>query len=656
MANNLPGASAWERHRSGVGERWQSARWRATCLRQDIFALDLDKRPCRRKKSWPGCSRQSPRQPGQDFFTLANRQATAIPSRVRFLVTREVAMITLPSDCVHESLEIGATPVVRHFLKRLKLPQLFEQHLPKLPGKRPALPSGLVLCVLITNLLLARRPLYALSDWIKQRVPAHLELQPDHVNFFNDDRIGRALDHLRRADRASLLTALIKHMVDEFKIDLSELHQDTTTVTFHGNYAEQPALEQANRPPRITFGYNKDHRPDLKQLLYSVTISADGAVPVHCKTYDGNITDDQVHIETWTFLAKLTGHANFLYVADSKLCTHGNLAFITDKHGRFLTVMPRTRSEDNWFREHIQTHPVTWQEVYREENPRGKELPDIVYHGVESPQRSAEGHRLLWYRSSQKEENDRQARQRRLKQAHARLKDIQGRKGEGHRKAEEAQAAGQAVLEEEQVARWLRARIEEETTDTYKQDGPGRPGPDTVFRCVKTKRYFVRFDEDSEAVARDAKCDGLFPLMTNDKQLTPQDALLKYKYQPFVEKRHAQLKSGFDVTPMWLKNVGRVESMLWLYYVVELTAALLERELQSKMTEEEQGSLPLYPEGRASEAPTASLIFDTLEGRRRHRLLTPQGLEFARFYDPLSPVAQTVLELLDIDRAPYGLE
>src|SRR5207248_7280694 len=128
----------------------------------------------------------------------------------------------------------------------------------------------------------------------------------------------------------------------------------------------------------------------------------------------------------------------------------------------------------------------------------------------------------FWYRSSQKEEKDRQARQRRLQQAHGRLNEIQGRKGRGYRKAEDAQAAGQAVLEEVQVTRWLRVRIEGQEVERYQQARPGRPSPNTVFRCVKTKRYFVHFDEDGEAVAHDAKCDGLFPLLTNDKELTPQ--------------------------------------------------------------------------------------------------------------------------------------
>jgi len=565
-------------------------------------------------------------------------------------------MTVLPADCLHESLEVGATPLVRHFLERLNLLGLLDQHLPKLPGKQPILSSGVVLCVLVTNLLLARQPLYALPDWIKRRVPEHLGLQPDQINFFNDDRAGRALDHLRRADRATLLTALIRHVVHAFKIDLREFHQDTTTVTVHGDYADQPPAEQVNRPPRITFGYNKDHRPDLKQLVYSVTISSDGAVPVHFKTYDGNTTDDAVHIETWTFLSNLLGHSNFLYVADSKLCTCDNMQFIADKHGRFLTIMPRTRAEDKWFRDHIQDHAMDWQEVHREENPRGQDLPDIVYRAVESPQRSADGFRLLWYRSSQKEENDRQARQRRLQKAQARLPEIQGRKGQGRRTAEEAQKAGQDVLEQEQVDRWLRVRIEETVEETYQQDGPGRPGPRTKYSLVKTKRYHVHFDEDGEAIARDAKCDGLFPLMTNDKSLDLKEALGKYKYQPFVEKRHEQLKSVFGVAPVWLKNVERVSSLLWLYYVVELVQALIERETRQQMEQEEIPSLALYPEQRASSAPTAELVLSILEGHRRHRLLDDQGVELRRFHDDLSEAAQEMLRLLSVNRAAYGVE
>jgi transposase len=509
---------------------------------------------------------------------------------------------------------------------------------------------------LLSNLLLARQPLYAIPDWVARRVPEHLGLQADQVALLNDDRIGRALDHLRRADRASLLTALVLHAVREFDIGLEELHQDTTTVTFSGDYAGQPSAAQAGRPPRITFGYNKDHRPDLKQLLYSITITADGAVPVHCKIYDGNTTDDRVHQDTWAFLRQIIGHSDFLYVADSKLCTRDNMTYIAGRHGRFLTVMPRTRAEDAWFRDYLQTHPLEWREVHRHPNPRRRHGPDVVYDGVESPQRSAEGYRLLWYRSSQKEEQDRQSRQQRLQRAHARLDGLQapGRRRE-FRTAREAQEAAERILADEQVEGLLRISIDRAVEESYRQVGPGRPGPNTAYRRVETSRYRIRFEEDAEALVREARCDGLFPLLTNDETLSLEEALRKYKYQPFVEKRHEQLKSVFGVTPVWLKNTGRVASLLWLYFVVELVQALLEREVRRQMAGNGVASLALYPERRASELPTAALVFNALEGLRRHRLLDEQGQELRRFHDELPVAGQEVLGLLGVEGAPYGL-
>jgi transposase len=600
----------------------------------------------------------SPPQPGQDFSRLASPLLFSISaSHARIGLFAEVFMSTsLPAGLSLESLEVGATPVVRHFLQRLDLAALFERFLPALPGRQPALATSLTLSVLLTNLLLARQPLYAIPAWVARRVPEHLGLQPDQIHLLNDDRIGRALDHLHKADRASLLTALVRSAVAAFAIELDEFHQDTTTVTLHGQYADQPDADQADRPPRITFGYNKDHRPDLKQLLYSITISADGAVPVHCKLYDGNTTDDSVHIDTWNFLRRLIGHSDFLYVADSKLCTRDNMSHIALAQGRFLTVMPKTRSEDSWFRAHQYDHPLEWREVHREANPRRRGGPDVVYHGVEAPRRSSEGYRLLWYRSSQKEEQDRQGRQQRLERAYARL-DGQQAPGRRHEFVTPADAreAAERILREEQVQGLLRVETDYEVEEEYRQQGPGRPGPNTQYQRIERGRYRARFVVDTEALRRAASGDGLFPLMSNDEGLSLVEALGKYKYQPFVEKRHEQLKNIFGVTPVWLKNVKRIESLLWLYYAVELVQALLERQVRMRMEQAGRASLALYPEGRASEAPTTALVFGVLEGQRRHRLLSEQGQELRRFHDPLAEVAQEVLQLLGVDTTPYGL-
>jgi transposase len=554
-----------------------------------------------------------------------------------------------------ESLEVGAVPVVRRFLDRLQLEPLLARYLPPANRRPEDIPTSVTLCVLVTNLLLARRPLYGLPEWADRLVPEHLGLQPGQAGLIGDDRFGRALDRLYRADRASLLTAVVVRAVREFQVELRQTHNDTTTVTFAGAYHNQAPAEDRDRPPRITFGYNKDHRPDLKQLLFSITVSADGAVPVHCKTYDGNVTDDQVHIETWDFLCQLAGHADFLYVADCKLCTRDNMGHIAGRRGRFLTVLPRTRAEDGWFRGCLQERAPAWREVRREPNPRRRDGPDIVYDGVESPQRTSEGYRVLWYRSSQKRDEDCAQRQARMERARSSLEALQAPGRRPIRAYAQALRAGQEMLQREGAERWLRVRVEADVEETFRQIGPGRPGPDTEYHRAETRIYRLHFDEDGVAVAADALCDGLFPLVTNDESLSLEEALAKYKYQPFVEKRHEQLKSAFDVAPVWLKSPRRVASLLWLYFVVELVQALIEREVRRQMQARGVRRLRLYPEGRASEAPTAALVFGTLDGRRRHRLIDGQGQVLRTFHDELPEAAKQALELLGVDRAAYGL-
>jgi transposase len=566
------------------------------------------------------------------------------------------AVPALPAGVHHESLEVGAAPVIRHFLARLDLPGLFDRLLPRLPGRPPDLPTSTVLCVLISNLLLARQPLYNIAAWASGFVPEHLGLLPGQTALLNDDRCGGSLDHLFRAERASLYTAVAMQSIRAFHLALEEMHQDTTSVTVSGEYADQPPAEQTNRSARICHGHNKDHRPDLKQLLYNRTVTSDGAVPIHCKVHDGNTTDNQVHKETWLALGQIVGSSDFLYVADSKLCNEPDMGRIAKGKGRFLTVMPRTRTEYGRFLAWVQDNQPSWEEVLRKENPRGKLKPQVVYRGFEDPQGSKEDYRILWYHSSQKQERDHQARMKKLTKTRKRLERLRppGR-GKAFRKERAAREAVQRVLEKAKVQDWLQVSIEEVVESEYVQVGRGRPGPSTLYQNVPIKTYKIRVENNEAALLRAARCDGLFALMTNDKSLSVKTGLEKYKYQPYAEKRHEQLKSVFGVRPVWLKNSKRVESLLWLYHLVELVQSLLEREVRLQMDQAEITSLPLYPEKRASAEPTSELVLKALQGHRRHRLLDQQNQEIYRFHDPVSDVAQTVLDFLSVDVSAYGI-
>jgi transposase len=175
----------------------------------------------------------------------------------------------------------------------------------------------------------------------------------------NDDRVGRALDQLFDCDRGSLLTGLMLGVISEFSVDCSQLHNDSTSISVHGDYAAADGRERGGKPTvAAALGHSKDHRPELKQFVLTLTVSADGAVPIAHRLLDGNITDDQTHIATWDGLVVLVGRADFLYVADSKLATREQMTHIHAHGGRFLSVLPRSRAEDTKIRESAQTHAL----------------------------------------------------------------------------------------------------------------------------------------------------------------------------------------------------------------------------------------------------------------------------------------------------------
>ncbi len=559
-------------------------------------------------------------------------------------------------DLAHHAREIGPLPVVQRFLERLRVEELLTQFVPTRKLGRPtALPNSRALSAMVSNILTSREPLYAVPGWFARRASEHAGLSKDEVELLNDDRIGRSLDRLFEADLGSLMTALVVRAVREFKIDMSQAHSDTTTVTFSGAYEGQKNKEELDRAPLITFGHNKDHRPDLKQLVYSLAVSADGAIPVHYKLYDGNKTDDKVHIETWKTVREIAGSPDFTYVADSKLCTRENMGFIADQGGVFVTVLARSRQEDDTFREHLQNNPVGWEEVRREPDDDA-DKPPRIWEAFADAGRSSEGYRVIWYRSSIKRGIDESRRTDRIARAKMRLENLEQRTGSHRfRSVESAQKAADHVLQDEGAQRWLKVQVAESTVHDFKQKSPGRVGKDTAFRRIDIPIFLFTIEELADAIRADAKCDGLFAMVTNHEKLTPKELLAVYKYQPFLEKRNEQLKSVLAVAPVFLKKPERVAALLFLYFIAVLAFALIEREARQEMDRLGIDSIPLYPEERQCRAPTCDGILQAFEGLRRNDLVDAKGRVVRSFYDPLSQVAKQLLKLLRVSPIHYGI-
>ena len=548
-----------------------------------------------------------------------------------------------------ESLYVGGHSLIRPFIERLRLRTYFEEALGP-PDRRFKLKPVDSALVLVRNFTLSRHPLYGVPDWVRRFDPSQLDLEEDALRLVNDDRLGRVLDKLFKADLRSLTTRIMVHMVKEFDLDLERGHNDSTSITFAGVYPERPPRPDGRRRLKIVHGHNKDHRPDLKQLVWSLTVSADGAVPIHYNVYDGNLTDDQMHIETWEVLRRMVGRPDFIYVADSKLCTRENMAHIDPSGGRFITVLPRTRKEDVRFKEYLLHNEVDWQLIWERPPRRRKGDPPERFEAVEAPEPTPEGYRVVWYRSSEKWKRDEQARDHVIQGVRQEIHWLRERVGRRTLKTrEQVQIAAENLLDQTDTRSWVRVEIVPREKHTHRQVGPGRPGKNTRYVRHTTLMYEPVVVLDEERIRVAAATDGLFPLVTNmtTEQRSALEVLEIYKYQSFVEKRHEQLKSAAEVVPVNFKSPERIEAFLFLYFVSLTIHALIERQVRNAMKKHGIRSIPIYPEKRACRAPTADKILHLFEPLRRHRLFEDhRGVK--TFWDPLSDVQRLVLELLEV--------
>jgi transposase len=552
---------------------------------------------------------------------------------------------------------LGPLPIVNHFIGRLGLETVLGQFLPS-SDRSSGLALSKALGILLRSVIVERAPIYQQGETVREFAPSAFGLKPVELQLVRDDAIGRALDHLFDVDRSALMTEVVVAAGQRFELRFDELHNDSTSIRFSGQYRAAVGRRiRGKRAPWINYGYSKDHRPDLKQLLFILTTTKDGGVPVQFRCEAGSASDARTHIETWEALRRTTGKVDFLYVADSKLCTRDNMEYITRQHGRFVTVLPRSRSEDEEFRRWIQTHTPPWELVWDRRNPRRRRGPRDRWYVFRYQVPTTEGYPLFWVWSTLLALKQEQGRRERIMRAVQELEQLQARLSGPRPRLDAAEVNGltRRILRSCDVERYLEVSVRSEEEFSFRQEHRGRPGPGTRFRRLTRRRLRLEWTILDAVVAYDAKSDGMYPLVTNDGSLSGARVLAAHKGQPSIEKRFSQTKSVHDIAPVFLKNEGRIEALFHLYFFGLLLQALIERELRRAMKRESIESLPLYPEERHTAHPTTEQIFRLFAHAERLVIVSGErDLRVSPFR--LSDLQRQVLRLLGVPQEAYGAQ
>ncbi len=101
----------------------------------------------------------------------------------------------------------------------------------------------------------------------------------------NDDKLGRVMDKLFIKGLTEVFLAISISVMGKFNISLKSSHLDSTSLHLHGEYntslpdiivqsSSSDSKIKSPKPIEVTYGYSRDHRPDLKQFIIELISEA----------------------------------------------------------------------------------------------------------------------------------------------------------------------------------------------------------------------------------------------------------------------------------------------------------------------------------------------------------------------------------------------
>ena len=252
------------------------------------------------------------------------------------------------------------------------------EEIDRLVGTHPQeqVSAGQVLKAMILNGLgFVSAPLYLFQEFFIGKATEHLIGAGVTAEHLNDDRLGRVLDKLYEADLSQTFVNVALRAAQRFDVSTESVHLDATSFHLHGEYAQGDDQEEGEPAGiRITQGYSRDHRPDLKQFVVDLMESGDGGIPLFLRVADGNEADKAVFAGLMADF-KAQFDLGSLFVADSALYSAEELP--TLNHLSWLCRVPQTLGQAKTLVEELS------EESFTESSVKGYSLAETRSEAVE---------------------------------------------------------------------------------------------------------------------------------------------------------------------------------------------------------------------------------------------------------------------------------
>jgi transposase len=537
---------------------------------------------------------------------------------------------------------VGFAPILRHYFEKCAVAEIIDQHMATDP-RRKVLTHGQAAVAMITGILFQVMSLYRICQLASQSTVLDVIYPGIKPEEYFDDRLGDTLDAIYHHGIGDLELFLTKHMIDVFQIKTNSCHDDTTSISYYGSAGHNRDRESIT----ITFGHSKKHRDDLKQLIWSMSVSSDSGFPLFQQAYSGNTADVTTYVAQWCKLIDLLGDSRFLYVGDCKLISAENVAVICDNDGFFLAPAPMYESYAKVFQTALAEHDREILIPYKNRINRGFEVPFSIRH-LEKDYKL----RMIILFDHNLGQIQRQGLENRVEKTRADFEDLDKRLNRRKLKTREAiEKAGNAILKRHCTGGFFAYQIENTPVITYKNGNRGRPSEkkpsekiEVSVDCFKVELTFLSQAFD-DALAR---C-GYYPLLTNQSSevLSVDQAMIEHKQQYKNEHTFRRAKGNYDLEPIYLHFPERIEAYLLLFKIALQMVVIIERTARQNIQHRDRGLDDFMPNRKDVRNPSAEYLLAAFQYIVKGLMPMPGGSTYG-FVSELNTLQREILEVLDV--------
>lgn len=486
-------------------------------------------------------------------------------------------------------------------------------------SSREKVSAGVIVKAMILNGLgFVSAPLYMFSKFFEGIATEHLLGTGITASQINDDRIGNVMDDLHEAGLSQIFLGISLKAAEKYEVKVETGHLDSTSFHVHGEYDKQD-----EGSIHITYGYSRDHRPDLKQFMMNLICAGDGDIPVMLEIVSGNQADRtrfaellQEFKEQWTFEG--------ICVADAALYSEENLVAMAGL--KWLTRVPLS----------IKTAS---QLVENTRRLQASKLPG--YATAESVSEYG-GVRQRWIvvESQERRKSDIKKLDKKIEQIQQQcVQEFQSLAGQDFACVADAIAAAEKLsskMKWHQLSNIM-------TLEKPHYGKRGKPKPEQIPSSISYRIAATVVPIDAEISAQRDRC-GRFILATNIldlEQFKADDALCEYKAQQSTERGFRFLKDPlFFTSSVFLKSARRIEALGMIMALCLLVYNLAQRQLRLALALR-QDTIPNQL-GKPTNSPTLRWVFQcfmavhlvSFQGHTQIANLSPPRLHILNFFSP----------------------